>query len=311
MKFLARTAPVRALCTLAALCSLAVGAQAAHDTISSRPFGQVGGKTVQLYTLTNSRHMTVKITNFGGIVTSILVPDRRGQFGDVVLGYDTLPNYANNLGGTYFGALIGRYANRIAKGKFTLDGKKYTLAVNNGVNHLHGGIKGFNKKVWTATPVHDGEQRRSGPALPVSPDGEEGYPGNLHVKVVYTLTNDNALKIDYTATTDKDTVVNLTNHSYFNLNGAGNGTILDHVMMINADRYTPIDTTSIPLGTLAPVKGTPFDFRRPTAIGARINAERHAAQKRRGYDHNFVLNKPRPARWPWPRASMRPRRAGC
>ena len=280
----------RSLSCLAAVAWLAAGAFAAPPSISSKPFGVADGKTVRLYTLTNSHGMTVKITNFGGTVTSIIVPDKQGRPGDVVLGYDSLPNYAKNLGNTYFGALIGRYGNRIAKGRFTLDGNTYKLAVNNGVNHLHGGIKGFNKVVWTATPRIVGNQ----PELVLSylsKDGEEGYPGNLKVNVVYTLLSDNALKIDYMATTDKDTVVNLTNHAYFNLNGAGSGTVLDHRMMINADRYTPIDPTSIPLGNLASVKGTPFDFRQPTAIGARIGQTDTQLKNGAGYDHNFVLNK--------------------
>ncbi len=268
---------------------LAAGAaQAAPDTITQNPFGTApGGQAVSLYTLTNRHGMTVKITNYGGIVTSILVPDRNGKLGDVVLGYDSVAGYIK--GSPYFGALIGRYANRIAKGKFGLDGKVYTLAVNNGVNHLHGGKIGFDKKVWAATPLH----MKSGVGLSLklySPDMEEGYPGSLAVHVVYTLSDDNALKINYTAVTDKDTVLNLTNHSYFNLNGAGNGTVLGQRMMINADRYTPIDKTSIPLGPLAPVAGTPFDFRRSHVIGERIEQKNTQLKNGAGYDHNFVLN---------------------
>ena len=280
---------LRAFCGTAALALLANDTHAAPDTVTSRLFGTADGKAVRLYTLTNSQGMQVKITNYGGTITSILVPDRRGRIGDVALGYDSLGPYAKNLGGTYMGALIGRYGNRIGKARFTLDGTTYKLAANNGPNTLHGGKVGFNQKVWTARPLPG--RHSAGLALSyVSSDAEEHFPGTLHVSVVYRLTNDNALRIAYTATTDKDTVVNLTNHTYFNLNGAGNGDILGHRMMINADRYTPIDTTSIPLGPLAPVAGTPFDFRRPRAIGARINADNTQIKNGSGYDHNFVLN---------------------
>src|SRR5208337_461088 len=223
------------------------------------------GTPVELFTLRNAKGAEVRISNYGGLVISIKVPDRNGQMGDVVLGYDDLAGYLKDS--PYFGAMVGRYGNRIAKGKFTLDGTEYTLAVNNGPNALHGGIKGFDKVVWEpsvmATPA--------GPVLElryVSKDGEEGYPGNLSVTAVYSLTDDNGLKLEYTATTDKDTVVNLTQHSYFNLSGKGD--ILKDVVMIPADKYTPVDSTLIPTGELRPVEGTPFDFRQPTAIGARI-----------------------------------------
>ena len=273
----------------AALALLAGGVHAAPDAVTSKPFGTADGKAVRLYTLTNAHGMQVEITNYGGTITSILVPDRRGRPGDVVLGYDSLAPYAKNLGGTYFGALIGRYGNRIGGARFTLDGTTYKLAANNGPNTLHGGKVGFNQKVWTARPLPG--RHSAGLALSyVSPDAEEHFPGTLKVRVVYRLTNDDALHIDYTAATDKDTVVNLTNHAYFNLNGAGNGDVLGHRMMINASRYTPIDTTSIPLGPPAPVAGTPFDFRRPHAIGARINANNTQIKNGSGYDHNFVLN---------------------
>ena len=273
----------------AALALLASAASA--DSITQKPFGKTAsGQALSLYTLTNAHGAQVQITNFGGTVTSIKVPDRRGRLGDVVLGYSSSANYQTNAGGTYIGALIGRYANRIAKGKFTLDGKTYQIAINNPPNSLHGGKVGFNLKVWSAVPVH--AAHGVGLALRyVSPDGEENYPGNLTVKVVYTFTDDNALRIDYTATTDKDTVVNLTNHSYFNLNGAGSGTVLDHRMLINANKFTPVDATSIPLGPLRSVAGTPFDFRRPTAIGARINQPDRQLLFGHGYDHNFVLNR--------------------
>ncbi len=282
--------PMRPLFSLAALTLIVGGVQAAPDAITQKSWGTTpDGQAVTLYTLTNSRGVQAKITNYGGTVTSIRVPDRHGKLGDVVLGYDTPDNYFKNLNGTYFGALIGRYANRVAKGKFTLDGQTYTLATNNGPNSLHGGKVGFNAVVWAAEPVH----AASGVGLSlryVSKDGEEGYPGTLAAHVVYTLTEDNALRMDYTAVTDKDTVVNLTNHCYFNLNGAGSGTILDTRLMVNADRFTPIDTTSIPLGPLAPVAGTPFDFRRPMPIGLRINQPNTQLKNGAGYDHNFVLN---------------------
>ena len=268
----------------------AAGGAGAADTVTRKPFGQTAdGKALSLYTLTNARGASVQITNFGGTITAINVPDRRGKLGDVVLGYSSAKNYQANAGGTYFGALIGRYANRINKGRFTLDGKAYQIAINNPPNSLHGGKVGFNLKVWTATPV----TVKHGVALAlrlVSPDGDENFPGTLTVRVVYTFTDDNALRLDYTATTDKDTVVNLTNHSYFNLNGAGSGTVLDHRLMMNADKFIPVDKTAIPLGPLRPVAGTPFDFCRPTAIGARINQPNQQLEFGHGYDHNFVLN---------------------
>jgi aldose 1-epimerase len=218
------------------------------------------------------------------------VPDRKGKLDDVVLGFDNLSGYLQ-AGNPYFGALIGRYGNRIAGGKFSLDGATYTLAVNNGPNSLHGGKKGFDKVVWTASSVAPSANGAVGLELSYqSKAGEEGYPGSLYVKVAYTLTPDNALKIDYTATTDKTTVLNLTNHSYFNLNGAGNGDVLDHVVQINADRITPVDATLIPTGELKSVAGTPFDFRVPTAIGARIDQDEQQIKYGGGYDHNFVLN---------------------
>ena len=243
------------------------------------------GTAVDLYTLTNDRGMQVRITNWGGIVTSILVPDRQGQLADVALGFETLDPYLQRH--PFFGALAGRYANRIGKGRFTLNGQTYTLARNNGENSLHGGLKGFDKAVWKAREIPPGGLELSY----LSKDGEEGYPGNLSATVVYTLTDDNELKIDYTATTDKETVVNLTNHSYFNLAGAGTGDILKHEVMLNADRFTPVDAGLIPTGELASVKGTPFDFTQPTAIGARIEEKHEQIVRGKGYDHNFVLNK--------------------
>lgn len=251
-------------------------------------FGRMpDGRVVDLYTLTNRNGMEVAITNYGGIVVSLLAPDRAGKLADVVLGFDDLAGY---LGGNpFFGALVGRYANRIANAEFKLDGVEYHLARNNGPNSLHGGTKGFDKKLWAAHDVS-----KQNPALELacqSPDGEEGYPGDLSVRVVYTLTDSNELKIDYRATTDKDTVLNLTNHSYFNLAGQGNGDVLRHLLMINADRFTPIDSTLIPTGELRNVEGTPFDFRRATAVGARIGADEEQLRFGKGYDHNFVLNR--------------------
>lgn len=276
-----------------ALLAAVAGSVAAAPTpkISQKPFGKMpDGTTVTLYTLTNASGAQVQITNYGGTVVSVKVPDRKGKFDDVVLGFDSLAGYMGE-GNPYFGALIGRYANRIAKGKFTLDGANYTLAVNNTPNSLHGGKKGFDKVVWTAISVAPSAEGSVGLELSYqSKNGEEGYPGSLYVKVAYTLTPDNALKIDYAATTDKKTVINLTNHSYFNLNGAGSGDILDQVVQINADRMTPVDSTAIPTGELKSVMGTPFDFRTPTAIGDRIDQNDEQITFGKGYDHNFVLN---------------------
>src|ERR1044071_4527694 len=226
------------------------------------------GVPVQLFTLTNAHGLKAKISTYGAILTELWTPDRDGKLEDVVLGFDNLKDYEK--GHPYFGATVGRYANRIAKGKFTLDGKEYNLFVNNGPNHLHGGKKGFDKMVWHSERIDSD----LGPAVKfhyLSPDMEEGYPGNLDVTVIYTLSNRNELRIDYVATTDKKTVVNLTNHSYFNLHGNGQGTILDNELMINADKYVAVDDTSIPTGDPVSVEGTPFDFRTPMAIGARID----------------------------------------
>jgi len=265
----------------------------AKPGIKKQPFGKTSdGQAVDLYTLTNARGAEAGVITYGGTVVTLKVPDRRGALADVVLGCDTVEAYEKNT--AYLGALIGRYGNRIAKGEFTLNGTKYTLAKNNGENHLHGGIKGFDKVVWTATPLQAG---RGGPALKltyVSRDGEEGYPGNLTVTVTYTLTAANELRIDYSATTDKATVLNLTHHSYFNLAGEGSGDVLGHELYINADRFTPTDEGAIPTGELRAVKGTPMDFRTPTTIGARINQETdEQIRLGKGYDHNWVLNKQR------------------
>ncbi|HEU5158679.1 MAG TPA: aldose epimerase family protein [Streptosporangiaceae bacterium] len=247
------------------------------------------GTKVWRYTLTNS-HIRVKIITYGGIVQTVEVPDRRGHVTNVALGFATLDDYvANNNPGPYFGALIGRYANRIAKGTFTLDGETYNLPINNDPNSLHGGTDGFDKKVWTPTP---GKNRDGDPTLRLdytSVDGEMGYPGTLRSTATYTVTGD-SIRIDYRATTDKATVVNLTNHSYFNLAGEGTSDIYGHLMQLNANRFTPVDSTLIPTGRLAPVAGTPLDFTRPVAIGARIRSGAEQMVFGRGYDHNWVLN---------------------
>lgn len=258
------------------------------SAVKKEEFGKADGQSAALYTLTNRNGAEARITTYGGIVVSLKVPDRSGKMDDIVLGYDNLDDYVKG-NSAYFGALIGRYGNRIGKGRFTLNGVEYKLAVNNGENHLHGGIKGFDKVVWTAT-----EQKvNNGASLIltyVSRDGEEGYPGRLGVTVTYTLTDKNELKIDYFAATTKDTVVNLTHHSYFNLAGQGHGDILNHQLMINADRFTPVDSGLIPTGELRAVKGTPFDFSQPAAIGSRINDADEQLKFGKGYDHNFVLN---------------------
>ncbi|MGM9506712.1 aldose epimerase family protein [Larkinella sp. GY13] len=244
----------------------------------------VEGKQADLFVLTNASGMKVAITNYGGRIVSILVPDKTGQMLDVNLGHSSIDDYLENE--SFFGTLVGRYGNRIGKGKFTLDGKTYQLATNNGPNSLHGGKKGFNAKMWDATPVGTNGLKLHY----VSPDGEENYPGTLTVDVTYTLTDDNGIKIDYQATTDKSTVVNLTNHAYFNLNGEGSGSVADHLVEIKADRYTPVDATLIPTGELAPVDGTPFDLRKPVAIGERQDADHPQIKNGGGFDHNFVLN---------------------
>lgn len=245
----------------------------------------IDGKPTSLYILTNRNHVQAAITNYGARVVGLLVPDKKGNWTDIIVGYDSLNQYVHQPE-TYFGAIVGRYGNRIARGRFRLDDKEYILATNNGVNHLHGGKKGFGAVVWTGNKLNDHTLELTY----LSKDGEEGYPGNLQVKVTYTLTDNNVLKIDYEATTDKATVLNLTNHSYFNLNGQGSGTINNHLLQINGDNYTPVDSTLIPTGRIEPVAGTPFDFRKPTAIGSRIGADNLQLKYGRGYDHNFVLN---------------------
>ncbi|MCL5744150.1 MAG: galactose mutarotase, partial [Acidobacteria bacterium] len=250
-------------------------------------FGQTAdGQEIDLYTLTNKRGMEATIITYGGIVVTLKTPDRAGKLDDVVLGFDKLDGYLKDP--AHFGALIGRYGNRIGKASFTLDGVLYKLPANNGPNTLHGGPKGFDRVVWQGRDVSDAQSQRLELTY-LSKDGEEGFPGNLSVTVVYTLTNNNELRIDYSATTDKDTVVNLTNHSYFNLAGQGEGDILGHELTLFAGKFTPSDKGLIPTGELRSVEGTPFDFRKPVAIGARIGQNDEQLKIGGGYDHNFVL----------------------
>ncbi|MDR0352987.1 MAG: galactose mutarotase [Opitutaceae bacterium] len=288
---------LRALAAALATLASAVTLSAVQPAITMTPFGTLrDGRAAQLYTLANSHGAKVAITNYGGIVTRILVPDRDGNLADIALGYDTLAAYEKDgaTTGTYFGALIGRYGNRIARGQFTLDGKTFKLAANNTPGGipcaLHGGKVGFDKVLWDAAPLV--EKDAAGLRLRhLSKDGEEGYPGNLDVTVTYWLTDKNELRIEYLATTDKATPVNLTNHSYFNLRGEGSGTILDHVLTLNASRYTPVDKGLIPTGQLAPVAGTPFDFTKPHAIGGRIETQNEQLLFGGGYDHNWLIDR--------------------
>lgn len=256
--------------------------------MNRQDFGKTAdGKPVALYTLKNKNGVEAAVITYGAVVQALKIPDRKGQSADVTLGFDTLAGYLKE--NPYFGAIVGRYGNRIAKGRFKLGGAEYKLAVNNGENHLHGGLRGFDKYVWDAQDKSAGDDAIVELSL-VSPDGDEGYPGRLSVKVTYTLTDRNELRIDYAAETDKETVVNLTNHTYFNLKGQGEGDILDHAMQINADNYTPVDRGLIPTGVIAPVAGTPFDFRNLTMIGARIDDDNEQLKFGGGYDHNWVLN---------------------
>jgi aldose 1-epimerase len=258
----------------------------AATKMTSTDFGTTpDGVTARIFTLTNKNGLEARITNYGGIVVSLKTPDRNGAMGDIVLGFDALAGYISSPS-PYLGALIGRYGNRIGHARFILDGVEYKLAANNGENSLHGGTHGFNQKIWTARELPDGGLELNY----LSKDGEEGYPGNLKVVVVYRLTDANELKIDYSGTTDKDTVLNLTNHSYFNLKGEGHGDILGHLVTLNANRFTPVDAGLIPTGELRSVSGTPFDFTKSTAIGARIEQNDEQLKLGKGYDHNWVLN---------------------
>ncbi len=288
--------------TLAALLLLSLPSCASRDpetaragrvaTVDRAPFGVLpSGDSVHVFTLTNANGVELRAIDYGGIVVSLRTPDRMGRPGDIVLGYDAIDGYLASS--PYFGALVGRYANRIAQGRFTLDGAAYRLAINNGRNALHGGLRGFDKVLWRAEPLRDS----SGAGVVfryTSRDGEEGYPGTLHVQVTYTLTDRNELAIEYVATTDKATPVNLTQHSYFNLGGDGAGDVLAHVVAIDADRFLPVDTTLIPTGTLSPVAGTPFDFRKGVAIGAHIKEADSQLKYAGGYDHSFVITRSGP-----------------
>lgn len=285
-----------ALCAALALGAVSCGKPESTTTpkppvsnVTKKSFGQTAdGQAVDLYTLKNANGVEASIMNLGAILVSLKAPDKAGTSADIVLGFDSLDGYMKP--NPYFGAVVGRYGNRIAKGRFTLNGTTYKLAVNNGENHLHGGIKGFDKAIWSAHALESPD--KPGVELKyVSKDGEEGYPGNLDVTVTYTLSPSNELEIDYLATTDKDTVLNLTNHSYFNLSGGTAPDILGHELMLNADRYTPVDAGLIPTGELRPVEGTPFDFRKPTAIGTRIDGKDEQLKRGKGYDHNFVVNR--------------------
>ncbi|GBQ68361.1 aldose 1-epimerase [Ameyamaea chiangmaiensis NBRC 103196] len=270
-------------------------AAAPSVTLQSRPFGTTpDGKPVAIYTLHNTSGMTVRFLSYGGVIQSIEVPDRTGRPGDVVLGFDDLKGYTvdSAKGGLFFGALIGRYANRIAKGTFTLDGKTYHVPVTAPPNALHGGTRGFDKQVWTVTPTPVTRHTAGATLTLVSPAGDQGFPGALTVHVTYTLTDDNALQLHYQATTDAPTVLNLTNHSYFNLGGEGSGSIADEVLEVNADRYTPTDATSIPTGESVPVDGTPFDFRKAMPIGTHLRDDNQQIMFARGYDQNWVVNGP-------------------
>ena len=261
-------------------------------SVARAPFGRTpDGQTVELFTRTSMPLALVSVNNYGGIIVSLRVPDRGGRLGDVVLGHDGLEGYLK--ASPYFGCIVGRYGNRIAKGQFTLDGHTYHLVTNNGPNHLHGGTKGFDKVVWKADPVEAADSAGVVFAY-TSKDGEEGYPGNLAARVTYTLNDRDELAFEYVATTDKATPVNLTQHSYFNLAGEGTRDVLDHQVTIDADRFTPVDATLIPTGVLASVTGTPFDFRKATAIGARIEQKDEQLVRGGGYDHNFVLNRKGP-----------------
>ena len=256
--------------------------------INKKEFGVIDNKIIELYTLTNNNNLELNVTNYGCIVTSIKMPDKTGKIKDIVLGFNDLESYLND--NPYFGCIVGRYGNRIANGKFSLNGNEYTLTQNEGANNLHGGIKGFNKKIWDATEIKN-DTSVGIEFKYISKDGEEGFPGNLAITVIYTINDNNEFKIDYKATTDKETICNLTHHSYFNLSGESSGTILDHQIMINANKYTPIGSDLITTGELADVTGTPFDFRTLTTIGNHINDDNTQLKYAGGYDHNWVIDR--------------------
>ena len=266
-------------------------AQQRKPGVTRGSFGETDGQKVEVFTLTNAHGLEARVISYGATLISLKVPDRKGQLGDIVLGQDDLEGYKTRS--RFFGPVVGRYGNRIAKGRFTLDGKTYTLATNNGPNHLHGGVKGFDKMVWSGEP-REAKGSASVTLSYLSKDGEEGYPGNLQARVTYTLNDKDELLMEYHATTDKPTVVNLTNHSYFNLTAHGEPDITGHLMQLFADRYVPVDSTLIPTGQLAPVEGTPFDFRKPVAIGARIDEPHEQLKNGGGYDHSFVVNRKGP-----------------
>ena len=279
--------PRLALILAAVLAACAPGDTMSRPTVSQEGFGTLpDGRAVALYTLTNGHGLRVRAMTYGAIIVSIETPDRDGRLGDIVLGFDSLAGYLRTS--PYFGAVVGRYGNRIARGRFTLDGRTYQLATNDGPNHLHGGNRGFDKVLWTADSAST-DSTASVTFRYTSPDGEEGYPGTLHVAVTYSLGSDDALHVSYEATTDAATPLNVTQHSYFNL--AGRGDILDHRLMLAASHYTPVDSTLIPTGDIAAVEGTPFDFRTPTAIGARIEQDGEQLHRGHGYDHNWVLDR--------------------
>jgi aldose 1-epimerase len=267
------------------------GAGTGAEGITSEPWGEVEGEEVMLYTLTNANGMEVKVTNYGGIITSVLVPDRDGTMENVTLGFTNLDEYVE--GHPYFGNITGRYANRIARGTFDIDDENFYLALNNGPNTLHGGEKGFDKQVWAGEEV-SGEGEVGVKMSRVSPDMEEGYPGNLDVEVTYTLTDNDEIRIDYHATTDEPTHVNLTNHAYWNLAGEGSGSAEGHELTLMASNYTPVDENLIPTGEIAPVAGTPLDFTTPHPIGERVRDDFEQLLLGRGYDHNFVLDRSSP-----------------
>jgi aldose 1-epimerase len=274
--------------TVAVAAGFGMCSQMPAPKVEKAPFGTVDGKAVDIYTITNAKGVEMKVTNYGGIVTSLRVPDRNGAMADIVLGFNDVDSYVK--GSPYFGCIVGRYGNRIGGAKFTLDGKEYRLAANNGPNSLHGGVKGFDKQVWDANEIN--RKTLAGVEFTyVSRDGEEGFPGTLTTKVTYTLSNRNEFKITYKATTDKPTICNLTHHSYFNLAGEGSGDILGTEITLKCSKYTPIDSVLIPTGELADVAGTPFDFREPTVIGARVNEDNQQLKFGLGYDHNWAIDR--------------------